>query len=47
MTKSKYLSKTRLQVLLMMVKKAQKTVSILGTTKRMLAQDHEIHKQIS
>ena len=47
MTKSKYLSNTRLQVLLMMVKKAQKTVSILGTTKRMLAQDHEIHKQIS
>ena len=31
----------------MMVKKAQKTVSILGTTKRMLAQDYEMHKQIS
>ena len=31
----------------MMVKKAQKTVSILGTTKRMLAQDYEMHKQVS
>ena len=31
----------------MMVEKAQKTLSILGTTKRMLAQGREIHKQIS
>lgn len=30
-----------------MVKKAQKTLSILGTTKMVLAQDHEILKQIS